>query len=110
MPESKNISATWSRTYTALLFQNWEHVPGAETYVPCVPEIENSFLQIFFVSGFLKGNLAIGRTETEQSPWISRQCCEYEEGATEFLLEFNNGDKKLNLNDERGKEIVQIYR
>ena len=67
-PESKNISATWSRTYTALLFQNWEHVPGAETYVPCVPEIENSFLQISFVSGFLKGNLAIGRTETEQSP------------------------------------------
>ena len=68
VPESKNISATWSRTYTALLFQNWEHVPGAETYVPCVPEIENSFLQISFVSGFLKGNLAIGRTETEQSP------------------------------------------
>ena len=110
MLESKYISATWSRTYTALLFQNCEHVPGAETYVSCVPEIENSFLQISFVSVFLKGNLAIGRTETEKSPSISRQCREYEEGATEFLLGINKGDKKLNLNDERGKEIVPIYR
>ena len=39
--------------------------------------------------------------------------CQSEEDTTEHVLECNNGDKKFNLNDERGKEcgeIVEIYR
>ena len=39
--------------------------------------------------------------------------CQSEEDTTEHVLEFNKGDKKFKLNEERGKEwgeIVEIYR
>ena len=39
--------------------------------------------------------------------------CQSEEDTTEHVLEYNKGDKKFNLNDERGKEwgeILEIYR
>ena len=39
--------------------------------------------------------------------------CQSEEYTSEHVLECNKGDKKFNLNDERGKEweeIVEIYR
>ena len=39
--------------------------------------------------------------------------CQSEDDTTEHVLECNKGDKKLNLNDERGKEqkeIKEIYR
>ena len=39
--------------------------------------------------------------------------CQPEEDTTEHALECNKGDKKFNLNDERGKEwreIVEMYR
>ena len=38
--------------------------------------------------------------------------CQSEEDTTEHVLEFNKGDKKFKLNEERGKEwgeIVEIY-
>ena len=47
VPKSKNILIKWTRICKAFLFQNREHVPETETYVPCVPEIENSFPQKF---------------------------------------------------------------
>ena len=42
-----------------------------------------------------------------------RPMCQSEEDTTEHVLKFNKGDKKFNLNDERGKEwseIVEIYK
>ena len=39
--------------------------------------------------------------------------CQSEEDTIDLALEGNKGDKKSNLNDERGKEwgeIVEIYR
>ena len=39
--------------------------------------------------------------------------CQSEEDTTEHVLECNKGDKKFNMNDERGKEwgeIIEIYR
>ena len=36
--------------------------------------------------------------------------CQSEEDTTEHVLEFNKGDKKFNLNDERGKEWGEIVK
>ena len=46
---------------------------------------------------------------------MDKRCsiCQSEEDTTEQVLEYNKGDKKFNLNDERGKEwgeILEIYR
>ena len=49
------------------------------------------------------------------SKGLDNRCsaCQSEDDTTEHVLECNKGDKKLNLNDERGKEqkeIKEIYR